>query len=190
MSRFRTRWLALVGAMLLIALSASSAFGAHPSHSDNRGNAVSSFVHSLVFGTDEDPEEQEEEGEEGEEEPDELEEDEESEELVEESEYRNHGHCVREVAWSLEVGGLNDNHGGAVSEAARVTCWETDEETEGEGETEGETEAATESVQADEADTSAGPGKSGQAHDRAPGKNKSEGKSNNGRGHGNGRGGR
>lgn len=179
MSRFRTRWLALVGAMLLIALSASSAFGAHPSHSDNRGNAVSSFVHSLLFGTDEDPEEQEDEGEEGEEDPDELEED---EELVEETEYRNHGHCVREVAWSLEVGGLDENHGGAVSEAARVTCWETDEETEDEGEAEGKTE----SVRTDDADASAGPGKSGQAHDRASGKNKSEGKSNHGRGHGRG----
>lgn len=177
MSRFRTRWLALVGAMLLIALSASSAFGAHPSHSDNRGSAVSSFVHSLLFGADEDPEDQEEEGEEGEQ-------DEQSEELDEESEYRNHGHCVREVAWSLEVGGLNENHGGAVSEAARVTCWETDEDTEG------ETEAETESVQADDADASAGPGRSGQAHDRAPGKNKAQAKSNNGRGHGQGRGGR
>ncbi|HEX6129369.1 MAG TPA: hypothetical protein VF071_10140, partial [Candidatus Limnocylindria bacterium] len=116
----------------------------------------------------------------------ELEEDEESEELVEESEYRNHGHCVREVAWSLEVGGLNENHGGAVSEAARVTCWETDEETEGES----EAEAETESADTEDADASAGPGKSGQAHDRAPGKNKPEGKSNSGRGHGNGRGGR
>ena len=112
MSHFRTRWLALVGAMLLVALSASSAFGAHPSHPDNRGNAVSSFVHDLLFGTDEEPEQSEEgeeegqEGEEGEEEN--LEEDEQSEEGEEDSEFANHGQCVREVATSLEVGGLNE----------------------------------------------------------------------------------
>jgi hypothetical protein len=188
MSRFRTRWLALVGAMLLIALSASSAFGAHPSHSDNRGNAVSSFVHSLLFGTDEEPEEQEEEGE-NEDEDENLDEDEQSEEVEEESEFRNHGHCVREVAWSLEVGGLNENHGGAVSEAARVTCWETDEEGD-EGEAEEGVEGETESVETDDADASAGPGKSGQAHDRAPGKNKAEALGNNGKGQGHGRGGR
>jgi hypothetical protein len=39
----------------------------------------------------------------------------------------NHGQCVRAVAGSEDTGGTQDNHGGAVSEAARVTCWETDE---------------------------------------------------------------
>jgi hypothetical protein len=180
MSRFRTRWLALVGAMLLIALSASSAFGAHPSHSDNRGNSVSAFVHSLLFGTDEEPEDQEEEDEE-----ENLDEEEQSDELEEESESSNHGHCVREVAWSLEVGGLNENHGGAVSEAARVTCGETDEQGD-DGESEDVVEGETESVETDDAEASAGPGKSAQAHDRAPGKNKSEARGNNGKGHGRG----
>jgi hypothetical protein len=33
-----------------------------------------------------------------------------------------HGACVSEVAQSDAVGGKNDNHGGAVSEAARFTC--------------------------------------------------------------------
>ncbi len=134
MNRFRPHWLALVGAMLLLGLSVSSAFGAHPDHPDNRGNAVSTFVHELLFGSDEDPEEEQEgEGdEEGDEDSDEDEdtEDEDTEETDEEtkeaeesdSEFKNHGHCVREVAWSLETGGLNENHGGAVSEAARVTC--------------------------------------------------------------------
>jgi len=187
MSHFRTRWLALVGAMLLVALSASSAFGAHPSHAENRGNAVSSFVHELLFGTDEEPEQEEEgdeEGEEGEEEN--LEEEEQSEEGEEDSEFANHGQCVREVAMSLEVGGLNENHGGAVSEAARFTCWEPAEDGEGE---EGETESL-ESDDPDDSDDSAGPGRSAQAHANAPGKNKSEARGNGvgrGNGHGHGR---
>jgi hypothetical protein len=189
MSQFRTRWLALVGAMLLVALSASSAFGAHPSHAENRGNAVSSFVHDLLFGTDEEPE-QEEEGDEeegDEEEGDEEEGDEEEgdeEEGDEDSEFANHGQCVREVAMSLEVGGLNENHGGAVSEAARFTCWEPAEDGEGEEGEEGEggEEGESESL---ESDDSAGPGRSAQAHANAPGKNKSE---SGARGHGVGRG--
>jgi hypothetical protein len=193
MSHFRTRWLALVGAMLLVALSASSAFGAHPSHAENRGNAVSSFVHDLLFGTDEEPEQEEEADEEGDDEGEEenLDEEEQSEEGEEDSEFANHGQCVREVAWSLEVGGLNDNHGGAVSEAARFTCWEPAEDGEGEGE-EGE-EGETESLESDGSDDSAGPGRSAQAHANAPGKNKPEASGNdvgsgNGNAGGNGRG--
>ena len=182
MNRFRTHWLALVGAMLLLGLSVSSAFGAHPDHPDNRGNAVSTFVHELLFGSDEESEEeQEEEGdEEGDEDTDEDEEsededteetDEESEESEEsDSEFKNHGHCVREVAWSLEVGGLNENHGGAVSEAARVTCSSDGEEEDGEEGTEDEEEAVEETEA-----TAKDRGRSADAHANAPGKNKAEG---------------
>jgi len=34
----------------------------------------------------------------------------------------DHGTCVAAVAQGEDVGGDNENHGGAVSEAARVTC--------------------------------------------------------------------
>lgn len=175
MRRFRTHWLALLGAALLLALSVSSAFGAHPEHSDNRGNQVSSFVHELLFGTDEDPEEEQEENDEGEdvdEDEEELEEEEQSE-LDGES---NHGQCVREWAKSLEVGGPNENHGGAVSFAARFTCWEA-----GDGE-EAVDEEEEESAELTTSDSSDGPGKSAAAHQRAPGKNKAQAATSGGHG--------
>lgn len=185
MRRFRTHWLALMGAMLLLGLSVSSAFGAHPQHSDNRGNAVSSFVHELLFGSDEETDQEDEDTSEEEEEQEgdeEVDEEESDEELVE-GEFKNHGHCVREVAWSLEVGGLNENHGGAVSEAARVTCaedGEDEEQTDGEEGDEGD--EGDESLES--ADEPTARGKSAQAHERAPGKNKSSEHRGNGRGHG------
>lgn len=186
MNRFRTHWLALVGAMLLLGLSVSSAFGAHPDHADNRGNAVSTFVHELLFGSDEESEEeQEEEEEEGDEDTDEDEtsEDEDTEETdeeSEESEFKNHGHCVREVAWSLEVGGMNENHGGAVSEAARVTC-----SSDGEDEEDGEEGTENEEEAVEETETTAKDrGRSADAHANAPGKNKAEGARGGGNGHG------
>lgn len=37
----------------------------------------------------------------------------------------NHGTCVSAVAMGDTVGGVNANHGGAVSEAAHTTCWTT-----------------------------------------------------------------
>ena len=43
----------------------------------------------------------------------------------------SHGACVREVAHDKDaVGGKNDNHGGAVSEAARFTCHEGADDSE------------------------------------------------------------
>ena len=43
----------------------------------------------------------------------------------------SHGACVREVAHDKDaVGGKNDNHGGAVSEAARITCHEGADDSE------------------------------------------------------------
>lgn len=194
MNRFRTQWLALVGAMLLVSLSVSSALAAHPHHPDNRGNAVSTFVHELLFGSDEEQEQESED--EDTEETDEEQEDEDTEDSDEESEeseesdsdFKNHGHCVREVAWSLEVGGLNENHGGAVSEAARVTCRsdDADEEDGAEG-AEDEDEAVDDADDADDAEAATKDrGRSADAHARAPGKNKADGARG---GHGNGRGG-
>ena len=111
MSRFRSHWLALFGAVTLIALSLSTAFGARP-EGENRGQQVSAFVHSLV-GADE-----------------ETEEDTEVEEEEEESAPSDHGQCVALVAQDKEAVGPppNDNHGGAVNEAARVSCWDTGDE--------------------------------------------------------------
>ena len=137
-TRFRTRWLALLGAAALISLSMSAALGAKP-EGTNRGQQVSTFVHSLQ-GEAEEPVEEEPVEEPVEEEP--VEE--------EESAPSDHGKCVAAVAQDPEaVGPPNDNHGGAVSEAARVTCWEpeteepaAEEPTEDEGESEVESEEA------------------------------------------------
>jgi len=123
MNRFRSHWLALVGAAVL-ALMASTALGASPWSDDNpnRGQQVSDFVHGLIFGDDESNE--------GDEEPEDTEdaEDEESSD----SEANAHGKCVAEVAHDPDaVGGPNENHGGAVSEAARETCWDTGDESNG-----------------------------------------------------------
>jgi hypothetical protein len=170
--------------MLLLGLSLSSAFGAHPDHADNRGNAVSTFVHELLFGSDEESEEeQEDEGDEDADEDadeDEESEDEDTEESEEsDSEFKNHGHCVREHAWSVETGGLNENHGGAVSEAARVTCWSDGDEEDGEEGTDDE-EGVVEDAEATTKDR----GRSADAHAKAPGKNKPEGTHAGGNGHG------
>ena len=57
MRQFRTMWLAVIGGLLLIALSVSVAFGAKPIDTEpNRGQQVSAFVHDLIFGTDDEPE--------------------------------------------------------------------------------------------------------------------------------------
>ena len=121
MSRFRTHWLALFGGVTLLALSLSTAFGAKP-EGDNFGSQVSAFVHSLQGedeGTDEETETEDET-----EAEDETETEEDTEEVEdEESASSDHGQCVAAVAQDKEaVGPPNDNHGGAVSEAARVTC--------------------------------------------------------------------
>jgi len=140
MSRFRSRWLALFGGVTLIALSLSTAFGAKPDAGENRGLQVSAYVHSL-FGADEETDEETEAEEDTETEDTEVEE--------EESAPSDHGQCVALVAQDEEaVGPPNDNHGGAVNEAARVTCWETGDET-GDTEVE-ETEDADDSSSAPE----------------------------------------
>ena len=135
MQRFRSTWLALIGGAVLITLSVSAAFGAAPANTREatRGQTIAAFVHELVFGADEAPEdeaeleEEELDGEDAEalQDPEENLDDEETEEAD------AHGACVAEVAQDAEaIGGFNENHGGAVSEAARITCWETDEDPE------------------------------------------------------------
>ena len=52
MRRFRTQWLALFGALVILSLSLSTAFGARPTGTNeegapNFGQQVSSFVHAL-----------------------------------------------------------------------------------------------------------------------------------------------
>ncbi len=118
MQRLRSTWLALVGGAFLVALSVSAAFGAPPSGTDDgpRGQTIAAFVHGLVVGTDEETD-------------DDLEL-EEADETLEEAELEleateasAHGECVSAIAQDHDlVGGTNENHGGAVSEAARETC--------------------------------------------------------------------
>ena len=129
MHRLRERWVALLGGALLVTLSVSTAFGADPADETDgpRGQTIAGFVHSLIFTQDEPTDDEtvvEEEQLE-----DEVIEGEPGGELIEGdvASGAEHGACVAEVAQSDEVGGTNENHGGAVSEAARVTCWETEE---------------------------------------------------------------
>lgn len=144
MSRFRSSWLALFGAAALVVLSMSSALGAKPADGENRGLQVSAFVHSLHADTEDTDEETEEE---------ETEETEDTELEEDESAPSDHGQCVAAVAQDPEaVGPPNDNHGGAVNEAARVTCWET-------GDGEGETEVEAEDADASDSDSEHGNGK-------------------------------
>ena len=150
MHRFRTPWVALVSGAFLIALSASMAFGANPADTGDepRGQTISAFVHELIFGTNDEGEEppvEEGDAPDGDQEEDETTDSDtdsdtetdtdsdtdatdESTEEGDSATADNHGQCVRVVAQDPEaVGGPNENHGGAVSEAARETCWETED---------------------------------------------------------------
>ena len=121
MTRFRSHWLALLGAAALVALSVSGALGHSPWSDGNRGQQVSAYVHGLVSGDEDaadDPATDESEP------ADDAEDTEETEDAEDQAEPGAHGACVSEVARSDEVGGDNQNHGGAVSLAARETCWE------------------------------------------------------------------
>lgn len=136
MQRLRGSWLALIGASLLVLFSISVAVGADPETDTNRGQSISGFVHSLIFG---DPAADEEtaapdESEEVTEEEAPAEEEATTDEATEANQAREvtgaeHGACVADIAQSDGVGGPNENHGGAVSEAARETCWQSQEET-------------------------------------------------------------
>jgi hypothetical protein len=139
MQRLRTHWLALMGAMLLLTLTVSAAFGAPPSGTDegNRGQTVAAFVHELVFGADEADDEANEDQEEADEEED-LEDDLEEEDLEEDTEegsellarevpeeFANHGECVSEAAHDTDGFEESDaaNNGEWVSDHARFICW-------------------------------------------------------------------
>ena len=164
-TRFRSRWLALFGAAALISLSMSATLGAKPDGT-NRGQQVSAFVHSLQGETEEPVEEEP-----VEEEP-----------VEEDSAPSDHGKCVAAVAHDKEaVGPPNDNHGGAVSEAARVTCWEdeaSDESTEDESSQEdAETEDADDADSAEEsedADSSDADSEHGNGHGHGHGGDSSD----------------
>lgn len=138
MQRFRSTWLALMGVALLVTLSIPAAFGAAPTgtHDATRGQTIASFVHQIVFGADEEPEDEPQ-----------LDEEFDENELGEETDEADaHGECVSAVAQDQDaIGRPNENHGGAVSEAARVTCWETEEEEE--------TEEVTDPDEEEEADS-------------------------------------
>jgi hypothetical protein len=116
--------MALLGGVLLLALSVSSVLGTDPaSGTPNRGQQVSTFVHELL-GDDQQTDEQSDEQTDGK--ADENEDTNGDEQTDEEGAGQpdNHGACVSKVAMSPETGPPNDNHGGAVNVAARVTCWE------------------------------------------------------------------
>ncbi len=187
MHRFRGQWLALFGGILLLTLSVSTVFGARPEGADgNRGQTISSFVHSVVFG-DETGDETGDEELTDEELTDEELTDQElvEEELVEDGEASAHGECVSAVAQDKEaIGGPNDNHGGAVSEAARVACRDDSEAEEEVVEEGSESEAVSTEVVATDADaetTADRPGK-GHGRDKANHPDKGGGR-NHGRGH-------
>jgi len=159
MNRFRTHWLALLGATLLLGLSVSSAFAAHPENAhENRGQQVAAFVHQLVFGADD--ETSDEEQSQDEEEQQDEEENQEEQQDEEEEAANSHGKCVSEVARSGEVEGVDGTHGSMVSEAARVTCWGTD----GEEPVADDSDTGDEEESNDEFTVSSGPGKSSEPH--------------------------
>lgn len=171
MSKFRTHWLALFGGMTLIALSLSTAMGAKPEAGDNRGQLVSAFVHSLggdVEETDEQGEEDTDtEDETNTEDETEVEDDTEVEvELVTGS---DHGACVSLVAHSDDRGGVNNNHGGAVSQAARVDCRDGEAATDEEAAADESGDDSEESA-ADETEASTAVKAHGKGHGKGHGK--------------------
>jgi len=135
MSRFRSHWLAVFGGATLIALSASSAFAHHPDTGANPGMEVSAFVHSMVGDVEEPTEPADQ-----------------PTDQTNTTAPSDHGACVSAVAMGDEVGGDQNNHGGAVSEAARVTCWpdatapKTDQQSNDQGDNKDQT---TDSPEAD-----------------------------------------
>jgi hypothetical protein len=167
MSNFRRRWLALFGATALIALSMSSAM-AHDPAGKNHATDVAGFVET------------------GDQEAaDETENADETQVDTEESAPSDHGKCVALVAQNKEaVGPPNDNHGGAVSEAARVDCQpdaapqEQNTEDSASDEDASEVDAddadeAAEEAETDDADASdADASDAGKSHGEGHGKNK------------------
>lgn len=105
MNTLRTSWLAVLGSILLLTLSTAGALG-HVA--TGQTDAASGDAGASTAQTDT------------------LETTDEGDELTL-THPENHGGCVSAVAQTDTVGGLHVNHGGGVSEAARVTCWTTEE---------------------------------------------------------------
>jgi hypothetical protein len=159
MNPFRKNVLVLFGAALLIAMSVGSALGAKPTGdtAGSRGQTISDFVHSVITGdqevtvdetpTDEAPadeapdESSADEGPADEDATDEDATDTEGTAPTDQATDANaHGKCVSEIAQTHELtGDPNDNHGGAVSLAARETC--RDEEATSESDTAADVQA-------------------------------------------------
>lgn len=157
MSKFRSHWLALFGGATLIALSMSTAFAGKPDGT-NQGLQVSAFVHSLVGADDETDTDTET--------ADETETADDTEVETDETTPSDHGECVAEVATNEEAtGGENENHGGAVNEAARVDC--QDEGSAAEPNTEEPTEDTDSEVEAETEDSDASTAGSDNANDNA-----------------------
>lgn len=137
MNPFRRNVLVLFGASLLIAMSVGSALGAKPTGDTGpRGQTISDFVHSVITGdqevtvdetlTDEAPADEspadEAPADEGTADEDATD-TEDTAPTDQTTDADAHGKCVAEIAQNPdEVGGPNENHGGAVSLAARETC--------------------------------------------------------------------
>jgi hypothetical protein len=167
MSKFRTHWLALFGGAALIALSLSTALGAKPAAGDNRGQLVSAFVHSLgadVEETDTDTDTD-------------TETEDETDVEVEVVSGSEHGACVSEHARDKEeVGGDNNNHGGAVSQWARDDCWNPEAAPEGAATDEDAATDDSEESAADETETSTTVHGNSKAHGKGHGKGHGRGR--------------
>jgi len=165
MHTFRRTWLALMGAILLVTLSVSAAFGAKPTDTEGpRGQSIAAFVHDLVFGSeetddevneDEDVADDDEDGTDDDEDVVEDEDsDEEADELVDDDaqrqvpeEFANHGECVADATHDTEgfEASEAETFGAWVSMHARYECWglepPTDEADEDAAEEESEGDA-------------------------------------------------
>ena len=147
MSTLRRTWLAVMGAILLITLSVSAAFGAKPADTDSpRGQSIAGFVHELVFGSEADEDEESEDADETDEDSEDEDQESEDEDSVAADEdperqvpeeFANHGECVADTARNTDGFDESDaeNFGAWVSMHARYVCWglepptdETDED--------------------------------------------------------------
>ena len=147
-------WMALVASVMVVAFSVTNAMGADPVDAGtNRGQQTSDFVHMLLFGEDVPPDV------EG---ADETGDESTADDFSPRTHPENHGSCVRDVATVEVTGGPQDNRGGAVNEAARVTCRESKG---GDGATDGDS-AAPQHGNAGSTLGGNGKGNSGNAHEK------------------------
>jgi hypothetical protein len=113
MRKVRATWLAVIGSILLLSLSVAGVFGHAASGLDVAASTGAFAAHhesgDATTHADEDADE-----------------DADADDSAPQTPTDNHGACAAAVAQSVAVGGAQLNHGGAVSEAARVTCRSTD----------------------------------------------------------------